>query len=80
MDYRKLNAPIKQNQYLIPFIERTLAKVTGCKYLIKLDFIAAFNKLRINPDSEDLITFITSMGAYKYHVLPFGFSQSATIH
>jgi hypothetical protein len=25
----------------------------------------------MNPDSEDLITFITSFGAFKYLILPF---------
>lgn len=71
VNYWKLNAITKRNWYPIPLIEETLAKVTGCKYLTKLDVIAAFNKLRINPGSEDLTTFITSMGVYKYHVLPF---------
>ncbi|KAA6410992.1 MAG: hypothetical protein FRX48_05303 [Lasallia pustulata] len=46
-DYQKLNAITKRNRYPIPLIEETLAKVTGCKYLTKLDVIAAFNKLRM---------------------------------
>ncbi|SLM36095.1 gag polymerase env [Lasallia pustulata] len=75
VDYQKLNAITKRNQYPIPLIEETLAKVTGCKYLTKLDVIAAFNKLRMHPNSEDYTTFITSMGAYKYHVLPFGLTN-----
>ncbi|SLM36260.1 reverse transcriptase domain protein [Lasallia pustulata] len=70
-----LNAITKRNRYPIPLIEETLAKVTGCKYLTKLDVIAAFNKLRMHPNSEDYTTFITSMGAYKYHVLPFGLTN-----
>ncbi|SLM36168.1 retrotransposon ty3-gypsy subclass protein [Lasallia pustulata] len=75
VDYRKLNAITKRNWYLIPLIKETLAKVTGCKYLTMLDVIAAFNKLRMHPNSEDYTTFITSMGAYKYHVLPFGLTN-----
>ncbi|SLM33609.1 gag polymerase env [Lasallia pustulata] len=76
VDYQKLNAITKRNRYPIPLIEETLAKVTGCKYITKLDVIAAFNKLRMHPNSEDYTTFITSMGAYKYHVLPFGLTNS----
>jgi hypothetical protein len=49
--------------------------VQGSKYLTKLDIIAAFNKLRMHPDSEDLTTFITSFGAFKYLVLPFGLTN-----
>ncbi len=43
-----------------------------CKYLTKLDIIAAFNKLRIHFNSENYIIFVITMGAYKYHVLFFG--------
>ena len=75
VDYRKLNAVTRWNRYPIPLIDETLARVTGCKYLTKLDIIAAFNKLRMHPDSEDYTTFVTSMGAYKYHVLPFGLTN-----
>ena len=41
------------------------------KHLTRLNIIAAFNKLRINPDSEDLTIFITTLRAYKYRVLLF---------
>jgi hypothetical protein len=50
----------------------------GSKYLTRLDIIAAFNKLRMNPNSEDLITFITSFGAFKYLILPFSLTNNST--
>ena len=75
VDYRKLNAITKRNAYPIPLIDETLARVIGCKYISKLDIIAAFNKLRIAQGDEDFTTFITSMGIYKYHVMPFGLTN-----
>ena len=45
--------------------------MTGCKFITKFNIIAAFNKLRMDSGSEDLMTFITSMRLYKYCVLPF---------
>ena len=30
------------------------------------------NLLRISPKNEEFITFITSIGLYKYKVMPFG--------
>ena len=76
VDYRGLNVIIKRNRYLIPFIDEVLARITGYKYLIRLDIIATFNKLRIDPESEDFITFIISLGAFKYKVMPFGLINS----
>lgn len=29
----------------------------------------------MHPDSEDLTTFISALGSYKYHVLPFGLTN-----
>jgi len=75
VDYRKLNALTRRNRYSIPLIEKTLARVMGCKYLTKLDIIVAFNKLRMHSNSENYITFVTSMGVYKYHVLLFGLTN-----
>ena len=75
VDYRKLNAMTICNRYPIPLIEEILARVMGCKYLTKLDIIASFNKLRIHPDSKDFSTFVTSMSAFKYHVLLFGLTR-----
>ena len=75
VDYRKLNALTKKDRYPLPLIDETLARIAGCKYLTKIDIIAAFNSLRMDPDSEALTTFITSMGAYMYKVMPFGLTN-----
>ena len=75
MDYRKLNALTKRNRYLLPLIEEVIRKIMGCKHLTRLDIIAAFNKLRMDLDSEDLTTFVTALGAYKYKVLLFGLTN-----
>lgn len=72
IDYRKLNALTKRNRYPLPLIEEVIGKLRGYKHLTRLDIIAAFNKIRMDPESEDLTTFMTGMGRYKYRVLPFG--------
>ena len=75
IDYRKLNILTKKDRYPLLLIEETLTRVAGYKYLTKIDIIAVFNLLRISPESEEFITFITSMGVYKYKVIPFGLSN-----
>jgi hypothetical protein len=71
VNYRKLNALICRNRYSISLIKKTLARVMNCKYLIKLNIIIAFNKLRMHLNSENYITFVIFMKVYKYHVLSF---------
>jgi hypothetical protein len=78
MNYRRLNALIKRDRYSISLIKEILAKVQGSKYLIRLNIIAAFNKLRMNSDSENLIIFIISFGVFKYLILLFNFTNGLT--
>ena len=58
VDYRKFNVIIKRNKYFISLIEKTLIKIIDFKYFIKLNIIVVFNKLCMNSNSENFITFI----------------------
>jgi len=75
VDYRKLNSITKKDRYPLPLIDETMAQLQGAKFFTKLDIITAFNNLRMDEDSEELTTFKTRFGAYKYRVLPFGLTN-----
>ena len=74
VDYRRLNQLSKKDRYPIPLIEETLAQLKEAKIFSKIDIRQAFHKLRMAMESEDLTTFNSRFGAYKYKVLPFGLS------
>ena len=74
VDYRRLNQLSKKDRYPIPLIEETLAQLKEAKIFSKIDIRQAFHKLRMAIASEDLTTFSSRFGAYKYKVLPFGLS------
>jgi len=78
VDYRKLNALTCRNQYSISLIKKTLVCIINCKYLIKLNIIIAFNKLRMHLNSKNYITFVISIKVYKYHVLFFNLINELT--
>jgi transposase InsO family protein len=79
VDYRKLNAITKKNQYPLPLIDETLERLCRAKFFTKLDIRQAFHKMRIHPDSEDLTTFRTRYGSYKYKVVPFGLTNGPAV-
>ena len=56
-------------------IDETLERLSRAKYFTKLDIRQASHKIRIHPDSEDLTTFRTRYGSYKYRVVPFGLTN-----
>ncbi len=79
VDYRKLNALIKQDHYSLFLIDETLACIQESKYLTQLNIIVAFNKLRMHSDNEDLTIFIF-FDSYKYHVMLFKLINESTFY
>ena len=53
-------------------IKETLARLSKARIFTKLDVRHAFNRIRLKEDIEDLTTFRTRYGSYKYRVMPFG--------
>ncbi len=80
IDYRKLNALIKRNHYLLLLIDETLACIQDSRYLTQLNIIVIFNKLHMHSSSEDLTIFITSFDFYKYHMMSFKLINDSTFY
>ncbi len=80
VDYRKLNALIKRDRYSLSLIDEILTHIQESKYLIQLNIIVAFNKLRMHSDSENLTIFITFFDSYKYHVMLFELINESTFY
>ncbi len=80
IDYKKLNALIKRDRYLLSLINETLARIQDSKYLTRLNIIVIFNKLRMHSRSEDLTIFIISFDFYKYHVMSFELTNDSTFY
>ena len=73
VDYKKFNIIIKRNKYFISLIEKIFIKIIDFKYFIKLNIIVVFNKLHMNSNSENFITFIIFLSLYKFKILFFEF-------
>jgi hypothetical protein len=80
VDYRKLNALTKKDRHPIPLLDETLARLSKARIFTKLDIRQAFHRIRIHPDSEDLTTFWTRYGSYKYKVVPFGLTNGPAVY
>ena len=80
VNYKKLNVIIKRNRYFISLIDEVLIKIQGYKYLIRLNIIIAFNKLRMHLNNENFITFVIFFEAYKYRVLSFELTNDSIIY
>ena len=80
VDYKKLNAIIKKNRYFISLINEILIRIQNCKYLIRLNIIVVFNKLRMHSNNKNFITFVILFKIYKYRVLSFELTNNLTTY
>jgi len=78
VDYRGLNVMTVKNRYSLLLIRETLDRLAKTKYYIKLDIIAAFNKLRMTYGDEWKIAFRTRYDLYEYNVLLFGLTNESS--
>jgi hypothetical protein len=76
VNYRAINARSKKNVYPLPLIFETLDRLGKAKLFTKLDVRNAFHRIRMNPGSEEITTFRTRFGQYKYQVLLFELTGS----
>jgi hypothetical protein len=75
INYRKLNNLTCKDQYLLPLISKTLARITRAKIFTKLDIQQTFHCICMSPKSKELTTFRTRYRAYKCKVLPFSLTN-----
>ena len=80
IDYQGLNIIIKHNHYFISLINEVLVWVLSCKYMTCVNIIITFNKLWMHSNSKDLTTFIISLSAFKYKVLPFSLTNGLVFY
>lgn len=79
VDYRKLNAMSKKDRYPLPLIDELMDRLQGARYFTKLDVRQGFHRIRMSAESEDLTTFRTRYGSFKYRVMPFGLSNGPSV-
>jgi hypothetical protein len=75
VDYRKLNAVTKKDRYPLPLVDELMQRLGKAKVFTKLDIRQGFHRIRMSPEAEDLTTFRTRYGTFKYKVMPFGLTN-----
>ena len=66
VDYRKLNSITCKDQYPLPLIDKTLARISNTKIFTKLDIRQVFYRIRLDPSAEELTTFRIRYRTFKY--------------
>ena len=78
-DYCRLNNVTIKNRYLLLLIQETLDALCNAKFYIKLNIIAAFNKLCIAEGHEWKTAFTTCFSLFETLVMLFGLCNASVL-
>lgn len=62
---------ILREHYVLPTIDEILGYLDGAIIFSKLDAMSSFHRVRLYREREEMMTFITPSGRYRYRQLPF---------
>ncbi|XP_054267309.1 uncharacterized protein K02A2.6-like [Macrosteles quadrilineatus] len=76
VDLTMLNKNVFRQTHSIWGIDYTMARIKDAKVFSKLDANHGFWQIALAEESQDLTTFLTPWGRYKFKVLPFGITSA----
>ena len=79
VDYRRLNAVTKSDNFPLPRIEDLLDLLGQSKYFSTIHLASGFWQIRMHPQSQEKTAFITPQGLYEFRVMPFGLTNAPAV-
>ncbi|CAM4649460.1 unnamed protein product [Caretta caretta] len=72
VDYRKLNAVTRPDNYPMPRTDELLEKLGRGQFISTLDLTKGYWQVPLDESAKKRSAFITHVGLYEFNVLPFG--------
>ena len=69
IDYTDLNKACPKDSFPILRIDQLVDATMGHEFLSFMDAYLAYNQIRMSPENEDKMAFITDRGLYCYKVM-----------
>ncbi|RVW92523.1 Retrovirus-related Pol polyprotein from transposon 297 [Vitis vinifera] len=71
INYRRLNAVIRKDHFLLPFIDQVLERVSGNPFYCYLDGYSRYFQIEIDVEDQEKTTFTCPFGTYAYRRMSF---------
>ncbi|CAM5092865.1 unnamed protein product [Eretmochelys imbricata] len=78
MDYHKLNAVTRPDNYPMPCTDELLEKLGRAQFISTLDLTKGYWQVPLDESAKERSAFTTHLGLYEFNVLPFGLRNAPT--
>ena len=72
VDFTKLNKFVKRERYMSNTPAEAVLNIKGAQFFSVFDAVKGYHQCELDEESQDLTTFITPHGTYKYLRAPYG--------
>ncbi|CAM5135205.1 unnamed protein product [Natator depressus] len=72
VDYRKLNAVTRPDNYPMPRTDELLEKLGWAQFISTLDLTKGYWQVPLDESAKERSAFTTHLGLYEFNILPFG--------
>jgi hypothetical protein len=72
VDYQKLNAATRKDQFSLPFIDQMVKRLAGHEYYCFLDGYSGYNQVPVDLEDQEKTTFTYPFRTFTYRHMPFG--------
>ncbi|XP_043216447.1 uncharacterized protein K02A2.6-like [Amphibalanus amphitrite] len=76
VDMRRVNQAVITDGHPLPRIEDVLDRLRGSLMFSRLDLKDAYHQLELHPDSQNLTTFVSHKGLYRFRRVNFGLASA----
>lgn len=76
VDFRKVNKHITDDNYFFPGIFDNIEALKGMKFFSKIDLTTSFYQIPVAEEHQEITSFTSPIGQYKFTRLPFGLKSS----
>ena len=76
VNYRGLNKQIEKTCWPLPRINEVIDSMERNMYFSNIDLLSGYFQMALEEESQNVTTFITPLGLYKWKMLPMGLAST----
>lgn len=79
IDYRRLNAKMAKNSYLLPRIDDLVDLLFRARFFISLDLKSKYYQVPLEETSKNYTAFVTPQGEFEWNKMPFSLTNAPRV-